>query len=117
MSQIDLGWAHQLLTLIRADLVAPVGFVIAVAVTIHVLLTKRDVGTSIGWIGLAWLSPIIGGVVYFVLGINRVRRRAQTLRASSPDGDDDAPLPQSPGRDDHLAPLEHAARRITLRPA
>jgi cardiolipin synthase len=54
--------------------------VLAAGVTTHVLLTKRDTSASIGWIGLALLSPIVGSVIYFLFGINRVRRRAQQLR-------------------------------------
>ncbi len=53
--------------------------VVAAGVTVHVLLRKRDVGAALGWIGLTWLAPIVGGLLYFVLGINRVRRRAQRL--------------------------------------
>jgi hypothetical protein len=58
---------------------------LAIAVTVHVLLHKRDVGASIGWIGLAWLSPILGSILYVILGINRVKRRANLLRDKRPD--------------------------------
>lgn len=33
----------------------------------------------IGWVGLAWLAPLIGSIAYFVLGINRVQRKAAKL--------------------------------------
>jgi cardiolipin synthase len=102
---------------IRADLLAPIGLVLALIVTVHVLLNKRDIGAAIGWIGLAWLSPIIGGIIYFVFGINRVRRRAQRARLPRRSVDDMDGLMALEGRDDHLAPLERAARRITRRPA
>ena len=52
----------------------------ALAVTLHVLLSHRDVRSAIGWIGLAWLSPFIGSIIYFAFGINRVARRASRLR-------------------------------------
>ena len=65
---------------------------ISVAVTVHALLTKRDTVAAIGWIGLAWLSPLVGGVLYWILGINRVRRRAQRERAA-PRLDRDPPPP------------------------
>jgi cardiolipin synthase A/B len=55
-------------------------FFISAAMTIHVLLRKRNVTSAIGWIGLAWLSPIVGAILYFTFGINRVQRRAQILR-------------------------------------
>ena len=55
-------------------------FFISAAMTIHILLRKRNVTSAIGWIGLAWLTPIIGAILYFTFGINRVQRRAQILR-------------------------------------
>ena len=55
---------------------------LAVGVTTHVLLYKREINTSAAWIGLAWLAPILGSVLYLLLGINRVRRRAISLRGS-----------------------------------
>ena len=88
---------------------------LAVGVTSHVLLYKRETNTSAAWIGLAWLTPILGSVLYLLLGINRVRRRAMSLkgrRAAEP-GDG---LGVSAGRDDHLAQLERAGYRITHRP-
>ena len=53
---------------------------IATAVTVHVLLYKRNVGAAVSWIGIAWLSPFLGGLLYATMGINRVKRRAQRLR-------------------------------------
>jgi cardiolipin synthase len=53
---------------------------IASVVSIHALLTKRDVRAALGWIGLIWFSPILGGVVYYVFGINRVTRSALKLK-------------------------------------
>ena len=53
--------------------------VVAIAVTIHVLLRQRNVRTALGWIGIAWFSPILGGFLYYAFGINRVARRAVKL--------------------------------------
>ena len=52
----------------------------ALAVTLHVLLSHRDVRSAFGWIGLAWLSPFLGSLIYLAFGINRVSRRASRLR-------------------------------------
>jgi cardiolipin synthase A/B len=61
------------------DLIALADVLAATAVTAHVLLRKRDVRAAIGWIGLAWLSPITGPALYYFFGINRVTRRASRL--------------------------------------
>jgi cardiolipin synthase len=101
----------------RGDVVVPlIHLALAVGVTIHVLLTKREAGSSVAWIGLAWLAPILGSVLYLLLGINRVRRRALNLRRPRPVART-AKSARESKRDDHLAPLERAGQRITGRPA
>lgn len=49
--------------------------------SIHAILVKRDTRSAIGWVGLIWLSPVIGPALYFLLGVNRIRSRATQLRA------------------------------------
>jgi cardiolipin synthase A/B len=66
----------------QIDLVALVHILAAMAVTVHVLLRKRDVRAAIAWIGVAWLSPIAGPALYYFFGINRVTRRAARLTLS-----------------------------------
>jgi cardiolipin synthase len=88
---------------------------LAVAVTLHVLFNKRDVGPAIAWIGLAWLSPIIGSFLYLLFGINRVRRRATQFRGGEDPRSRLAVLPGEPKCDDHLVPLERASGQITRR--
>jgi cardiolipin synthase A/B len=87
---------------------------LAIGVTLHVLAHNRNPGSAVSWIGLAWLSPVVGSVLYVLLGINRVKRRARSLNVASPD---DAVIEASPGPPDcqHLAGLELAARRISRR--
>jgi cardiolipin synthase len=63
--------------------------------------------------GIAWLSPFVGGALYFALGVNRVKRRALRLRRErshlflvaevAPDAPDAGPL----------TPLEYAIGRLT----
>ena len=36
---------------------------LALAVTIHALLTRLNPQSTIGWIGLAWLSPYVGRAI------------------------------------------------------
>ena len=59
--------------------IATLDLVLALAVTVDVLLKKSDVRAALGWIGAAWLVPILGPVLYFLFGINRVVRRAVKL--------------------------------------
>jgi cardiolipin synthase len=96
--------------------IAVLHLVVALGVTSHVLLTKRDIGASIGWIGIAWLSPFMGGVLYLTFGINRVVRRARRLRPGPGIGNVEGVSSHHQPRADHLGPLDRAAHRITRRP-
>ncbi|MFE1600519.1 phospholipase D-like domain-containing protein [Methylobacterium sp. ID0610] len=78
MQELVSAW-FGLLSAIRVEGLALLGFVLALAVTLHALLNKREVGAAIGWIGLAWLSPLAGSALYALFGINRVHRRARRL--------------------------------------
>jgi cardiolipin synthase len=51
----------------------------ASAVTIDAVLRKRHVPSVIGWVGLAWLAPILGSILYLCFGINRIERTAAAL--------------------------------------
>jgi cardiolipin synthase len=102
--------------LLRSDVEALIGFALAIGVTLHALLRKRRVSVAVGWIGLAWLSPIFGTALYLTFGINRVSRRARRLRTKPSDATnlpdtDDAVVPET------LWPLDRAIRRITGLPA
>ncbi len=46
----------------------------------HVILHKRDSRAAFTWTGFIWLLPGIGVLLYLLLGINRIRRRAVRLR-------------------------------------
>ncbi len=48
--------------------------------TIHLVLKNRDSRAVIGWAGLIWLVPIGGVTFYWCFGINRIRRKAVSLR-------------------------------------
>ena len=65
---------------LRFTVVPPVLVALALWASAHALLRKRDVGSALGWIGLVWLLPVAGVLLYVLLGINRVQRRAERLR-------------------------------------
>ncbi len=51
----------------------------ALAATADAVLHKRNVRAALGWIGLAWLTPIVGPLLYLVFGINRIQRSGASL--------------------------------------
>jgi cardiolipin synthase len=53
---------------------------VAAVASAHAVLHKRDVRAAIGWVGLIWLVPFAGSLLYAMFGINRIRRRAAELR-------------------------------------
>jgi cardiolipin synthase len=86
----------------------------------HAVLHKRDVRATLGWMALIWLAPVLGAAAYFVLGVNRIRRRAQALRlpevrARLP-GELRPPPPALPPGASHLESLVALADGIARRP-
>jgi cardiolipin synthase len=51
-----------------------------VAVSLHVVLHKRDTRAAISWVGLIWLAPVAGVVLYGLFGLNRIRRQATDIQ-------------------------------------
>lgn len=62
----------------------PLDLLLSTLASGHALLTKRDPRAMIGWVALCYLTPFIGSVLYYLLGINRVQTRARRLAARSP---------------------------------
>jgi cardiolipin synthase len=62
---------------------AAFNIIVALIVSAHVVLNKRDTRAAITWVGLIWLTPLFGVALYFWLGINRIKRRARLLRSGS----------------------------------
>jgi cardiolipin synthase A/B len=58
---------------------------LALATSCHAVLYKRDTRAAIGWVGLIWLVPVVGSLLYIGLGINRIQRRARSLRGRGAD--------------------------------
>ena len=70
-----------LTTALWLEFVGLLSLALAVGTSVRVILRKRDVRAAIGWIGLIWLAPVIGPLTYLMLGINRIGRRAATVRS------------------------------------
>ena len=95
----------------QALLVGAFHVVIAGAVTVHALMTKRDVPAAIGWIGMAWLAPVLGALLYVGFGVNRVKRRARRLMGT--DRSDGAHVTGDMASEDPLERLKGAIGKIT----
>lgn len=67
--------------------------------TVHALIYKRDPRAATGWVAVCIFVPFFGPLAYSVLGINRVRARAQTLKRSRFEvGYERGAAPLAPGR-------------------
>lgn len=88
---------------------------VAAMVTGHALLNKSEVRSAIGWIGLAWLSPYIGGAIYLAFGINRVARRASKISRPLPVADLASPEPASSINLEtpHIRTIADVGKRVT----
>lgn len=107
------------------ELVALAIFVVAVLTAVHIVLRKNDVRAATGWLGLVWLTPLLGVLLYWMLGVNRIRRRAHELYASHRPLDqldrrfaiDFSQLAsQIPADSQHLLRLAQLTDRVTRRP-
>lgn len=63
--------------------IAAVSLLVTLTASAHVVLYKRDSRAAIAWTGLIWLAPLVGTVLYVLLGINRIERRARKLRTGA----------------------------------
>lgn len=52
---------------------------VAVSVS-HVVLTKPDTRSAIGWVGIILLAPFVGTILYVLFGVNRIHRTARRLK-------------------------------------
>ena len=61
-------------------LTATVMLLTALLASGHAVIWKRDLRSALLWIVVIWLVPLAGPLLYLLLGINRIERRAKTLR-------------------------------------
>ncbi|MCG6891953.1 MAG: cardiolipin synthase [Gammaproteobacteria bacterium] len=57
-------------------------FALAIVSAGHALLYKRDPRSALGWIAVSLAYPILGPLLYYLFGINRLRTRAHQLKGS-----------------------------------
>ncbi|MBZ2188294.1 PLDc N-terminal domain-containing protein [Alcanivorax sp. JB21] len=95
-------------------LVAFSSLVVAVLAMSHAVMHKRDARAAAAWTGLIWLLPLIGAVLYLLLGVNRIQRRARQIAPDSlTDTPDQMPVVQPRPRASHLHTLAELSGRLT----
>ncbi|WP_028574389.1 cardiolipin synthase [Desulfonatronovibrio hydrogenovorans] len=92
----------------------------------HALMYKRDPRTAWAWIVTCLLIPTIGPVLYFLLGINRIRTRAKKLKGEPmlvrkrirPESDGQGSLYSPPDMAEipGYLQMDHLSRTISNRP-
>jgi cardiolipin synthase len=70
----------ELLSNIWPYMVGTLAVILAIVTSAHVVLYKRDARAAVAWVGMVLLFPILGAVLYALLGINRIQRLAAELR-------------------------------------
>jgi cardiolipin synthase A/B len=94
LEKISRFWPH---------IAAGFHFLGAALASAHALLHKRDTRAATLWIGIVWLMPLFGPVLYLTLGVNRIRRRALALGVHKTIG---RAIPENLGEPEH-AGAEH----------
>jgi cardiolipin synthase A/B len=99
-------------------LVAGFDFLAALLASIHALLNKRDSRAATLWLGTIWFLPVLGPLLYLGLGVNRIRRRAISLRVHKHIV---RTIPQNLGESqlsgvEHLQMLARVVSRLVVRP-
>ena len=93
----------------------------------HAIIYKRDPRSASIWVIVIWMLPVAGPILYLLLGINRVRRRAAAKRSrmvrhrTVPEV---LPFPSDAALDDnpilpgasHLVPIARLVSQIIARP-
>lgn len=74
---IQLDYIRYMIDLLNAywpHILATASILVGAVAAIHATMTKQEVRTALGWVGVIVLSPFIGAAIYGIAGINRIRR-------------------------------------------
>ena len=109
LDKLSQFWPH---------LVAGFDLLAAALASGHALLYKRDSRAATLWIGIVWLLPLFGSILYLVFGVNRIRRRAiqlgvhKTFNRAVPENFGE----EEPAGAEHLKLLARVVERVVERP-
>src|SRR5690625_1027739 len=70
----DFPALHQIFAVYWLHIAAVLVLLLVVSAAIHAAMSKNDVRAAISWVGVIIMSPILGPILYFVAGINRIRK-------------------------------------------
>ncbi len=91
----------------------------------HAVVRRRDSRAAVLWLVIIWMMPLVGALLYFILGINRLKRRAILLRGNmahyivEPDHEicsEEELQAMLPAADRHLSAVGHAISQVVHRP-
>jgi len=87
----------------------------AIVASGHAVIYKRESRSAAIWAILIWVMPAVGPILYVLLGVNRVQRRATRLRRAMVRHRSSAEIrAEEPGT--HLAPLARLVGQVVKRP-
>jgi len=92
---------------------------IGVLSAVHALLYKRDPRSQLGWVVACLVIPLLGWVAYWLLGVNRIKTKAQRWQARGRWGADTSAerlTSVDPVRAEVMGSLLHLSRAVTARP-
>lgn len=95
--------AFDLLSHYWPHILAAISLTTGTVAAVHAAMTKDEVRSAIGWVGIIVLSPILGAAIYAIAGVNRMRRSNVGLQWQRV-------LPGPPG---HIARYDVAEEAIT----
>ena len=82
----------------------------------HAVIYKREARSAALWAVLIWVMPAVGPILYLLMGVNRVHRRAARMRADMVRHRTDPHVAPGEPPGTHLAPLARMLNNVTERP-
>ena len=82
----------------------------------HAVIYKRESRSAALWVVLIWVMPALGPILYMLMGVNRVQRRAVRMRAFIVRHRADPQAVPGEPAGTHLAPLARMLNNVVERP-